>query len=94
MKSTVTDNIGFASPSNALRRLLDKPNTVPMESWVTIGALDPKRWKDSMGARWRQRAGKITVDSPGRGFGGRSLCLARREVPDVPYEVEGHRAHG
>ena len=88
MKSTVTDNIGFASPSNSLRPLLDKPNSVPMKSWVTIGALDRKRWKDLMGARWRQRAGKITVESPGRGFGGRSLCIEQRDLPEVPYEVE------
>ena len=88
MKSTVTDNIGFATPSNLLKPLIDKPNSVPMKDWVTIGALDPRQWKDSMGARWRQRAGRITADSPGRGFGGRSLCLAQREIPEPPYEIE------
>lgn len=88
MKSTVTDNIGFASPSNSLKPLLAKPNSVPMKNWVTIGALDPRQWKDTMGARWRQRAGKITADSPGKGFGGRSLCISQRELPDLPYEVE------
>ncbi|MFT5412525.1 MAG: serine protease Do [Verrucomicrobiales bacterium] len=88
MKSTVTDNIGFASPSNTLKPLLEKPNTVLMKNWVTIGALDPQQWRDTMGARWRQRAGRITADSPGKGFGGRSLCLAQREVPGLPYEIE------
>ncbi|MGI9240748.1 MAG: trypsin-like peptidase domain-containing protein, partial [Verrucomicrobiales bacterium] len=88
MKSTVTDNIGFATPSNSLQPLIADPNTVPMEDWVTIGALDPRKWKDTMGARWRQRAGKITADSPGAGFGGRSLCIAQQELPDLPYEIE------
>ena len=88
MKSTVTDNIGFATPANALKALLEKPNTVPMKNWVTIGALDPRQWRDRMGARWRQRAGKITADSPGKGFGGRSLCLSQRKVPAPPYEIE------
>jgi len=88
MKSTVTDNIGFATPSNSLQPLIEKPNTVPMEKWVTIGALDPRQWKDTMGARWRQRAGRITADSPGKGFGGRSLCIAQRELPELPYEIE------
>ena len=88
MKSTVTDNIGFATPSNSLLPLIEKPNSVPMKNWVTIGALDPREWKDTMGARWRQHAGRISADSPGRGFGGRSLCIAQREVAELPYEIE------
>jgi len=88
LKSIVADNIGFAVPSNSLKPLLEKPNTVPMKSWVTIGALDPRQWKEAMGARWTQRAGKITAELPGKGFGGRSLCIAQRDVPDVPYEIE------
>ena len=87
MKSAVTDNLGFAVPVEALRRLLEKPNPVPMEKWLTIGKLDPKRWNTLMGSNWKQRAGRITVDNPGDGFGGRSLCLSLREVPEIPYEV-------
>ena len=87
MKSAVTDNLGWAVPVGALRRLLEKPNTVPMEKWLTIGRLDPKRWKTVMGATWKQRAGRITVTQQGVGFGGRSLCLSEREVPEAPYEV-------
>ena len=87
MKSAVTDNLGFAVPVGALHRLLEKPNTVPMEKWLTIGKLDPKRWNTLMGSNWKQRAGRITVDNPGDGFGGRSLCLSQREVPELPYEV-------
>ncbi|MEE2733871.1 MAG: tetratricopeptide repeat protein [Verrucomicrobiota bacterium] len=87
MKSAVTDNLGFAVPVEALHRLLEKPNTVPMEKWLTIGKLDPKRWNTLMGSNWMQRAGRITVDNPGDGFGGRSLCLSLREVPEIPYEV-------
>lgn len=87
MKSAVTDNLGFAVPVDALHRLLDKPNPVAMEKWLTIGKLDPKRWVPKMGADWKQRAGRIVVSRPGDGFGGRSLCLSAREVPEVPYEV-------
>lgn len=87
MKSAITDNLGFAVPVADLRRLLEAPNPVPMEKWLTIGKLDPRRWTPLMGARWKQRAGRITVEDPGNGFGGRSLCLAERELPGPPYEV-------
>ena len=53
MKSAVTDNLGFAVPVEALHRLLEKPNTVPMEKWLTIGKLDPKRWNTLMGSNWK-----------------------------------------
>lgn len=87
MKSAVTNNLGFAVPVGALHRLLEKPNTVAMEKWLTIGKLDPKRWKPLMGANWKQRAGRITVERPGEGFGGRSLCLSQRDAPKAPYEL-------
>tara|TARA_B100001057_G_scaffold89361_1_gene85558 strand:+ start:3332 stop:5581 length:2250 start_codon:yes stop_codon:yes gene_type:complete len=87
MKSAVTDNLGFAVPVGALHRLLANPNSVPMEKWLTIGSLDPNRWRILMGANWKQRAGRITVSSPGDGFGGRSLCLSQREAPGLPYEI-------
>ena len=87
MKSAFTDNLGFAVPVADLHRLLEKPNTVKIDKWLTIGQLDPKRWKALMGARWKQRAGRITVARPGVGFGGRSLCVSQREVPKPPYEI-------
>jgi regulator of sirC expression with transglutaminase-like and TPR domain len=87
MKSAITENLGFAIPVSSLRRLLDKPNVVPMDKWLTIGQLNPARWKTLMGARWRQRAGRITVVQPGNGFGGRSLCINQRQLPPIPYEV-------
>ncbi|MCP4846961.1 MAG: tetratricopeptide repeat protein [Verrucomicrobiaceae bacterium] len=87
MKSAITDNLGFAIPVSSLLRLLDKPNAVPMDKWLTIGQLNPARWKTLMGARWRQRAGRITVVRPGNGFGGRSLCINQRQLPAMPYEV-------
>jgi len=87
MKSLVTDNLGFAVPVGALQPLLNKPNPVPMNNWLTIGALDPMRWKPMFGARWQQRAGRIFVDQPGKGFGGRSLCLWEKKVPELPFEI-------
>ena len=87
MKSSVTANLGFAVPSNRLKPLLEKPNPIPMDRWLLIGALDPKRWTPLFGARWKQRAGRISVDGAGAGFGGRSLCLSAQDAPEAPYEL-------
>jgi serine protease Do len=87
LKSLVTENLGFAITVNSLKPLLERPNPVPMSRWLTIGALDPKDWTPLFGARWRQRAGRIHVDGTGQGFGGRSLCLSNKDVPDLPYEL-------
>ncbi len=87
MKSAVTANLGFAVPVNALKALLDRPNPVPMERWLTLGALNPNEWTPLMGARWSRKAGRILVEGLGAGFGGRSLCLSRQAVPALAYEV-------
>jgi regulator of sirC expression with transglutaminase-like and TPR domain len=87
IKSLVTANLSFAVPINTLKPLLKKPNSIPMARWLTIGALDGEEWTPLFGARWRQRAGRITVEGAGSGFGGRSLCLAKRLVPERPFEV-------
>jgi regulator of sirC expression with transglutaminase-like and TPR domain len=86
IKSLVTENLGFAVPVGALKPLLAKPNSVPMSAWLTIGALDPEEWQ-ATGGRWRQRAGRVVAEGAGAGFGGRALCLSRKEVPDLPCEV-------
>ncbi len=87
MKSAVTANLGFAVPVNALKTLLDRPNPVPIERWLTLGALNPKEWMPVMGSRWSRKAGRIGVEGMGAGFGGRSLCLSQAAVPPLPYEV-------
>ena len=87
LKSVVTENLGFATPVNALKKLLDHPNPVPMDRWLTIGGLKPGQWKALMGARWTQRGNLVKVEGKGSGFGGRSLCLSKREVPETPYEL-------
>ncbi|MFM7072112.1 MAG: tetratricopeptide repeat protein, partial [Planctomycetota bacterium] len=87
MKSLVTKNLGFAIEVNALRSLLERPNAIPMERWLTIGALDPREWNPLFGSRWQQRAGRIHVVGAGQGFSGRSLCLSRVDVPMAPFEV-------
>jgi serine protease Do len=87
LKSAITANLGFATPVNALKNLLKKPNTVPMTRWLTIGTLNPRDWATIFGARWGQKAGRITVETPGSGFGGRSLCLSTKKVPEIPYEI-------
>ncbi|MCH2378822.1 MAG: trypsin-like peptidase domain-containing protein, partial [Pedosphaera sp.] len=88
MKSTVTANLGFAMPINTIKPLIAKPNPVPMQRWLTIGALNPKEWFPFMGAQWLQRAGRIAVMVGGSGFGGRSLCLSKKATPEFPYELE------
>jgi serine protease Do len=87
LKSLVTPNLGFAVAVDRLRDLLERPNPVAIDRWLTIGALDPAEWTAIGGGRWRQRAGRISVSGAGTGFGGRSLCLAVDEPPEQPYEV-------
>lgn len=87
MKSAVTENLGFAIPINALKPLLEHPNTVPFEKWLALGALNEGLWKPVMGAQWRRKAGMITVEGAGSGFGGRSLCISQKAVPEAPYEI-------
>ncbi len=88
MKSAVTENLGFAMPVNPLKALLEKPNPVPMERWLTIGVLNPRTWKPLMGGQWSQRAGVLNVEQPGDGFGGRALCLWMAEKPTAEFEAE------
>ncbi len=87
IKSLVTPNLGFATPVNILKSMIDKPNPVPIKSWLTIGNLDPNQWQPIMGGEWKQHAGIITIDAYGSGFGGRTLCLSEQSVPNAPYEV-------
>ncbi|MCA9117689.1 MAG: tetratricopeptide repeat protein [Planctomycetaceae bacterium] len=87
LKSLVTRNLGFAVTVNALKPLLEKPNPVPMNRWLTIGTLDEADWTTLFGAQWRQRAGRILVSGRGEGFGGRVLALSRRETPELPFEM-------
>jgi len=87
LKAALSANLGFATPVNELKKLIAKPNPVPMKRWLTIGALNAKEWEPLMGARWQQRGGALHVEGMGLGFGGRSLCLSQKPVPDRPYEV-------
>ena len=87
MKSALTRNLGFAIPVNLLKPMIQQPSRVPIARWQTIGALNSKNWETLFGADWSQHGGVISVEYPGSGFGGRSLCLSYQEVPDRPYEV-------
>ncbi len=87
LKAQVTPNLGFAVPVNSLKRLLSKPNPVPIARWITIGTLSPDDWTVVFDGRWRQRNGQIVADGAGKGFSGRSLCLSKRPLPPLPYEV-------
>ena len=87
MKSLVTENLGFAVPANLLKPLLEKPNPVPIERWMTIGMLNPKAWTPVFGGHWRRKGGSIHVSHAGESFGGRSLCLSTSAVPETPFEL-------
>ena len=87
LKSLVQQNIAFAVEVNALKPLLEKPNPIPMDRWLTIGGIDKQEWLPLFGATWQQRGGRILVGGMGSGFGGRSLCLSLAELPELPYEV-------
>ena len=86
LKSVVTENLGFAHCVNDLKRLINRPNPVLMERWLTIGRLDPAAWQTLYGARWTQHAGVIHVEDAGESFGGRALCLAKKSAPGIPFE--------
>jgi len=86
-KSLVTRNLGFATPVNALKSLLERPNPVPMARWVRTGILDPDRWDQRLGARWRQRSGTLRVEGLGSGFGGRAFVLSRQPAPDDGFDL-------
>jgi regulator of sirC expression with transglutaminase-like and TPR domain len=87
LKSARTENLGFAMPSAALKKLLDKPNPIPMERWLTIGVLNPRFWTTVMGAQWTQRAGVVQVAQSGDGFGGRALCLWNDKPDEAKFEA-------
>ena len=87
MKDDRYRNIGFAVPVKSLKLMLDDPNPIPMERWITFGRLNQREWTTVFAAQWSQRGGVIHVDTPGTGFGGRALCISKRKVPKVPYEV-------
>lgn len=88
LKSNLTDNLGFAIEVNQLKELLDRPNPIDLDRWLTIGAMNAQKWQTLGGATWRQQGGKIIAEGVGEGFGGRSLCLTTRPTPDVPFEIE------
>jgi regulator of sirC expression with transglutaminase-like and TPR domain len=87
MKSLVTPYLGFAVGVDQLQPLIDRPNPISIDRWLTIGTLDAKEWTTTGGARWRQRAGRIAVEGTGTGFGGRSLCLAAVAPPPLPHDL-------
>ena len=70
LKSQVTRNLGFAVVADRVDELLENPNPVLLDRWLTIGQLDSTEWLTVGGGLWRQRAGRITVTGKGKGFGG------------------------
>lgn len=44
LKSLRSENLGFAAPVNELKALLENPNPIPIDQWLTIGVLSPSEW--------------------------------------------------
>ena len=86
-KAVLTRNLGFATPVNLLKTLVEKPNPVPMATWIRAGALDPSTWEPHYGALWREKAGRLLVDGVGSGFGGRAYLLHTARAPLPPFEL-------
>ena len=57
LKSQVTRNLGFAVVADHVDKLLQNPNPVLLDRWLTIGQLDSTEWLTVGGGLWRQRAG-------------------------------------
>ena len=87
MKSVIDENLAFAIPIDQLQPLQDKPNPVAIDRWVRLGNIDAERWQPLMGATWEESGGVVTARGSGKGFGGRSLCLATQPPPKRPFEV-------
>lgn len=87
LKSLRAPNLGFALTINQLQPMLERPNPIPMERWLTMEQVDPRDWSPLFGARWRQRGGRILTEGLGDGFGGRSLCLSSATFNKRPYDV-------
>jgi len=87
LKSLVTRNLGYAVAINALKKLITRPNPVPMSRWLTVGLLDPKRWTTVGDAEWNQRAGRLRVSGQSGGFGGRALCLSSKKTPTDAFAL-------
>lgn len=90
MKSRVTENLCFAIAAKHLKPLMEKPNPIPISRWLTIGALDAKKWAPRFGSDWRRHGGEIVVQAPGVGFGGRSLCISKYQEIAATYEIGVH----
>lgn len=87
LKHAVTRNLGFAMPINALKPLIEHPNPVPLNHWLTIASVNTEEWEPFFGARWAQRGGQLSVEGAGQGFGGRSILLSKATVPKEKFEA-------
>ena len=87
LKSAITHNLGFALGVDMLKPLLENPNPVPIENWLTIGAIDADTWDPRPVGHWRQRAGRVLAVPQPQSVEGRSTCLREFECPATPYEV-------
>lgn len=81
-------SLGFAVPSNVLKRLLENKRPMNISRWLRIGSLDKRIWKvATSGGSWRQRAGRLIASGTGSGFGGRMVCLSTLPETENAFEL-------
>lgn len=86
-KSALTRNLGFATPVTRLKPLLEHPNPMSYSRWLRVGELPAGTWENHLGGNWRQKGGRILVDGPGTGFGGRALLYRTQRADGPTYEL-------
>ena len=57
------------------------------QAWLTLGKLDPERWQPLTDARWTRSGGTLRAEGGSQGFGNRSLCLQKADMPNLPCEL-------
>jgi serine protease Do len=82
------ESTAFAIPSRDVTSLLGNQRAVPIDRWLTIGALDTQLWRPALGGDWRQRAGRLIASGTGDGFGGRMLCLWQTQPESESFDAE------
>jgi regulator of sirC expression with transglutaminase-like and TPR domain len=86
LKSVATNNIGFAVGVDQIKKMIEAPNPIQMSQWLKIGVLAESVWKPLLGGSWRKSGGRIFAHSAGEGFGGRTICVYQKPLPEMPYE--------
>ena len=79
LKSSVTDNLGFAVPIIHLIELQRRATPVSMDEWLGIDSINLAEWEPGSAGNWRSSRHAITVTCQGEPTTGRTICWKRSE---------------